>query len=49
LIAKLACDTGVKSFTDLTKNTECISKKIKDLLGLETGNEPLKSMGTFLP
>ena len=48
-VAKLACDTGVKGYADLTKNTEFIANKIKEALGLETGNEPLKSMGTFEP
>lgn len=48
-VAKLACSTGVKGYADLTKNTEFIANKIKESLGLETGNEPLKSMGTFTP
>lgn len=48
-VAQLACDTGVKGYADLTKNAEFIANMIKEALGLETGNEPLKSMGTFEP
>ena len=48
-VAQLACDTGVKGYADLTKNSEFIANKVKEALGLETGNEPLKSMGTFEP
>ena len=48
-IIKLACSEGVKGYADLTKNTEWLAVKVKDALGLETGPEPLKSMGTFTP
>lgn len=49
-VIKLACgEGGVKGFADLTKNTEFIANKVKESLGLETSNEPLRSMGTFAP
>jgi hypothetical protein len=49
-VIKVACgEGGVKGFADLTKNTEFIANKVKEALGLETSNEPLRSMGTFTP
>lgn len=48
-VAQLACSTGVRGYSDLLKNKEFIAKKVQDALGLETGNEPLKTMETFLP
>jgi len=39
----------VTTFADLTKNAEFFGNKVKEALGIETGNEPLKSMGTFQP
>ena len=45
----IICDTGIKGYSDITKNTKFCHDKIKDCLGLETGNEPLKSMATFTP
>jgi hypothetical protein len=37
-IIKLSCGEGVKGFADLTKNTEFVANKVKESLGLETGN-----------
>ena len=45
----IICDTGIKGHADLRKNTRFCHDKVKDCLGLETGNEPLKSMETFTP
>jgi hypothetical protein len=42
-------DKLVTTFADLTKNAEFFGNKVKEALGIETGNEPLKSMGTFQP
>ena len=49
MIIQLTCGDGLKTFGDMTKNTEFIAGKIKEGLGLETGNEPMKSYGTFEP
>lgn len=48
-VIQLACGDGIKSYSDITKNTEFVANKVKEGLGLETGNEPLKSMGAFTP
>lgn len=34
----MACGEGVKSHNDLLKNVEFMEKKVKESLGLETGN-----------
>ena len=49
MIAQLTCENGLKTFADITKNTEFLAGKVKEALGLETGNEPMKSYGTFEP
>ena len=49
MIAQLTCGDGLKTFADITKNTEFLAGKVKEALGLETGNEPMKSYGTFEP
>lgn len=50
-ISKQVCGEGklVTTYADLTRNSEFIGNKVKEALGLECGNEPLKSMGTFQP
>ena len=48
-VVQLACGEGVKTYADLTKNAEFFGNKVKQSLGLETGNEPLRSMDTFKP
>lgn len=48
-VIKIICDGGIKGYADMTKNTQFIHDKVKNCLGLETGNEPLRSMGTFTP
>lgn len=48
-IAQLSCSTGIKSYADLTKNTQYFANMLKEALGLETGNEPLRSMAEFKP
>ena len=38
-VIQMACgDEGIKSHNDLLKNVEMMEKKVKDALGLETGN-----------
>lgn len=49
MVIKTICDTGIKGYADMTKNTQFLHDKVKNCLGLETGNEPLRSMGTFTP
>lgn len=48
-VIKQACGEGINGYADLTKNTQFVANKVKTALGLETGNEPLRSMGTFTP
>jgi hypothetical protein len=48
-VIKVTCGEGVKGYQDITKNTQFVANKVKSALGLETGNEPLRSMGTFTP
>jgi hypothetical protein len=49
-IIKLSCsEGGVKGYADLTKHTEFLANKVKESLGLETGNEPARSIATFTP
>jgi len=37
-VIKTACGEGVKGYADLTKNCEFVGNKVKEALGLETGN-----------
>ncbi len=48
-VIQIACGEGVKGYTDMTKNTQFAGNKVKQALGLETGNEPVRSFGTFTP
>lgn len=45
----IICESGIKGYADILKNTQWLHNKVKDCLGLETGNEPLRSMGTYTP
>ena len=49
MVIKTICDSGIKGYADITKNTQFLHDKIKGALGLETGNEPVRSMSTFSP
>ena len=48
-VIQMACGDGIKSHNDLLKNVEFMEKKVKEGLGLETGNEPLHSLETIRP
>lgn len=48
-VIQISCGEGVKSYNDLLKNVEFMEKKVKEGLGLETGNEPIHSLETFRP
>ena len=43
-VIQIACGDGVKSYADLLKNVEFMEQKVREGLGLETGNEPLHSL-----
>lgn len=49
LYSKDVCTTGVTGFADVMKNTMFLGGKVKDMLGLQTSNEPEKTFKSYTP